>query len=235
MSMKAALVLPYLILARTTDRREGSVNKLLQKRLELWISGDFDKLFEESHALKKRNRTKRKLLFNETKELNRQMNPGKVANSIRRFQNEQNGGVRDLQEKINGETVLQILKSKHPLTQPYDPALIVDDSPNTLPYLPLIFDRIEAHAIRRAALKTSGGHGRTICSRCLGMAPVSNGFWRSLGIPLPNSSKNSCKTRVRGTRSNESASLQRVSTNTSRQVSQCSSNRCWGSVSAHNW
>ena len=55
----------------------------------------------------------------------------------------------------------------------------------------------------------------------------SNGFWKSLGIILPNSSQNSCKTGDWGTRSNESASLQRVSTNTSRQVSRCSSNRCW--------
>ena len=157
--MKAALVLPHLILARTTDLRDGSVNKLLQKRLQLWINGDFDKLFEESHALQKRIRTKRKLPFDETKEFNRQMNSGKVTNAIRTLQNEQNGGVLDLQEKIKGETVLQILISKHPSSQPYNPALIVDDWPNTLPYHTSIFDRIDAHAIRRATLKASGGHG----------------------------------------------------------------------------
>ena len=54
---------------------------------------------------------------------------------------------------------MQILKSKHPSSQPYDPALIVDDWPNTLSYHPSIFDRIDAHAIRRATLKTNGGHG----------------------------------------------------------------------------
>ena len=87
------------------------------------------------------------------------MKSRKVANAIRTFQNEQNGGVLDIQEKINGETVLQILKSKHPSSQPYDPALIVDDWPNTLPHHPSIFNRIDAHAIRRATFKTSGGHG----------------------------------------------------------------------------
>ena len=102
---------------------------------------------------------KRKLPFNETKEFNRQTNSGKVANAIRTLQNEQNGGVLDLQEKINSETVLQLLKSKHQSSQPYDPALIVDEWPNTLPYHPSILDRIDAHAIRRATLKTSGGHG----------------------------------------------------------------------------
>ena len=51
MSMQAAMVLPDLILARTTDRRDGSLNKLQQKRLQLWINVDFDKLFEESHVL----------------------------------------------------------------------------------------------------------------------------------------------------------------------------------------
>ena len=54
---------------------------------------------------------------------------------------------------------MQIHKSKHPSPQLYDPALIVDDWPNTLPYHPSIFNRIDAHAIRRATLKTSGGHG----------------------------------------------------------------------------
>ena len=87
------------------------------------------------------------------------MNSGKVANAIRTLKNEQNGGVFDLQEKINGEIVLQILKSKDPSAQLYDSALIVDNWPNTLPYHPSIFDRIDAHAIRKATLKTSGGHG----------------------------------------------------------------------------
>ena len=153
------MVLAHLILARTTDRRDGSVKKVLQKRLQLWINGDFEKLSEESHALQKRFRTKRKLPFDEAKEFNKRMKSRKVANAIRTLQNEQNGGVLDLQEKINGETVLQILKSKHPSSQPYDPALIVDDWPNTLPYHSSIFDRIDAHAIRRATFKTSGGHG----------------------------------------------------------------------------
>ena len=35
----------------------------------------------------------------------------------------------------------------------------MDDWPITLPYHPSRFDRIDAHAIRRATLKTSGGHG----------------------------------------------------------------------------
>ena len=54
---------------------------------------------------------------------------------------------------------MQIFKSKHPSSQQYDPALTVDDWPNTLPYNPSIFDRIDAHAIRRATLKTGGSHG----------------------------------------------------------------------------
>ena len=35
----------------------------------------------------------------------------------------------------------------------------MDDWPNTLPYHPSIIDRIDAHAIRRATFKFSGGHG----------------------------------------------------------------------------
>ena len=159
MSMKTAMVLLHLILARTSDRRDGSVNKLLQKGLQIWMNGDFDKLFGESHALHKLIRTKRKLPFDKTKDFKRQMNSRKLANAIRTLQNEQNGGVLDIKETINGQTLLQILKSEHPSPQPYDPALIVDDWPNTQPYHSSIFDKIDAHAIRRATLKTSGDHG----------------------------------------------------------------------------
>ena len=88
MSMKAAKVLLRLILARTTDRRDGSVNKLQRKRLQLWINGDFNKIFEESYALQKRIRTKQKLPFDEAKDFNRQMNSRKVANTMRTLQNE---------------------------------------------------------------------------------------------------------------------------------------------------
>ena len=48
MSMKAALVIHHLILSRTTDRRDRSVDKLQQKRLQLWIIGDFDKLLKRA-------------------------------------------------------------------------------------------------------------------------------------------------------------------------------------------
>ena len=232
LSRKAAMVLPYLILAQTTDCRDGSVNKLLQKRLQLRINGDFDKPFEDSHALQKRSKTKRKLSSDETKEFNRQMISGKVANAIRTLQKEQNFGVLDLQEKINGETVLQTLKLKHPSSQLYDPALIMDSWSNTLSCHRSIFDRIDAHAMRRATLKTSG---RSIWGRCLGMAPASNAFWKSLGNLLPNSSKNSRKTRDWWTRCKESATLERVPNVTSRQMSGCSSNRCWGITSADKW
>ena len=97
---------------------------------------------------------------NENYFFNRQLNSTKVANAISTLQNEQNGGVLDLQEKINGETVLQLLKSKQPSSQPYDPALVVDDWPNTLPQNPSKFQRIDAHVIRRATLKSGGGHGQ---------------------------------------------------------------------------
>ena len=89
------------------------------------------------------------------------MSSRKVANAIRTLQNEQNGVVLDPQEKVNGETVLQILKSKHPSSQPYNLALIVDDCSNTQPYHPSIFSRIDAHAIRKATLKASCSHGPT--------------------------------------------------------------------------
>ena len=55
------------------------------------------------------------------------MNLRNVANAKGTLQNDQNSGVLELAEEINGEVVLQVLKSKHPSSQPYDPALIVDD------------------------------------------------------------------------------------------------------------
>ena len=161
------------------------------------------------------------------------MNSGKVANAIRTLQNEQNGGVVDLQEKINGETVLQILKSKHPSSQPHDPALILDDCPNTLPYHPSRFDRIDAHAIRRATLKTSGSHGPSEVA-----ALERRRYLTAYGSRKESLCRTVAKIAVRiATEEQDQTNLQAyiVSTNTSRQVSQCSSNRCWGSTWADNW
>ena len=80
---------------------------------------------------------------------------------------------------------MQILKSKHPLFQPYDLALIVDDWRNTLPYHPSIFDRIDAHAIRRATLEASGGHGPS------GVDPLE---WRRYLTASGSRSESLCRT-----------------------------------------
>ena len=61
----------------------------------------------------------------------------------------------------------------------------MDDWPNTLPYHPSIFDRIDAHAIRRATLKTSGGHGPS------GVDPLE---WRQYLTAFGSRLKSLCRT-----------------------------------------
>ena len=74
------------------------------------------------------------------------------------------GGVLHVNDPINNsdpgsQTVLDILKSKHPNAQPVSPDTILRDGLEAPQVHSVIFDRIDASSIRSAALKTKGAAG----------------------------------------------------------------------------
>ena len=86
------------------------------------------------------------------------MSAGKISNALRSVNECEKGGVLPLSERID-KSVLDILKEKHPPAKSCDDTYVVASSEKIPPYHPVIFDRKQAGAIRRAGMKTHGRHG----------------------------------------------------------------------------
>ena len=115
-------------------------------------------LFNEAKALHTRSKTlscKRKR--DPRNKFMRHMTNGNVANAIRQLEEDEDGGVLDLSDKIGDKTVLQVLKEKHP--SPVNGQFIESPSENVLPFHPSIFDNLDDDAMKRAATVTKGSPG----------------------------------------------------------------------------
>ena len=82
------------------------------------------------------------------------METGKVSNALRCLTEESKGRVLPLNQKLGTKTVMDIIVEKHPAPQTANLDYVVKD-PHlyTLPYHHSIFDRINASAIRRSAIR----------------------------------------------------------------------------------
>ena len=90
-----AMVMPHMVLARTKENRETSTGKTIQRRMEAWLSCEFEALFNEAKALQLRIPKVRKT-----------QNPN--------VQVSQKSNVLSLQEIVGKKTVVQIFQAKHP-------------------------------------------------------------------------------------------------------------------------
>ena len=89
---------------------------------------------------------------------------GKTNEALELLSKQGRGGILcadDLVELGNscGKTVLDILRSKHPTTEPASPDALLEGSADPLVVHPVVFDQITAGTIRRAALSTKGATG----------------------------------------------------------------------------
>ena len=156
----AAMTMSHLVLIRTKNKEDGSVNAILNRPLSLWIRGNIMELFNEAKALHTRSKTlscKRKR--DPRKEFVRLMTNGNVA--IRQLEEGEDGSVLDLSDRIGDKTVLQVLKEKHPSPGEVNRQLIESPSENVLPFHPSIFDNLDDDAIKRAATVTKGSPGHS--------------------------------------------------------------------------
>ena len=65
----------------------------------------------------------------------------------------------NMNEIIEGKTVLSILKEKHPQAKTANTNYITEISEDTMPNHPSIFEQINAKTVRKSTLKTHGRHG----------------------------------------------------------------------------
>ena len=113
------------------------------------------------------------------------MSSGKISNALRSVNDCEKGGVISLSEKTENKTVFDILKDMHPPAKSCDDAYVVASSGNNLPYHPVIFDRIQAGAIRRSGMNTHGSHGPS---------GVDANEWRRWMSNFSQSSSSFCRT-----------------------------------------
>ena len=78
--MKAAIILPHLLLPKTKSKTNGSISKTLSRRIILWKQGLLDELFIEAKTLQIRHpKTKKSEVNEEIKQFDKLMSTGKKS------------------------------------------------------------------------------------------------------------------------------------------------------------
>ena len=167
-ALKASTVMSILLLqkpARNSKAKEHS--SCLVRRLNLWLAGDINNLLLEGRCLQKRlpkNLPRTKSEENVVRSFSNLMFKGKVSASLDLLAQKGKGGVLHPSDPVNKDdpsspSVLDVLKSKHPPAQPATAAALIQVTSVQPEVHPVVFDSIDARAIRFAALNTRGAAG----------------------------------------------------------------------------
>ncbi len=165
--MKAVTVCIILILQRPKTRSKTKDNQeCLLRRLPLWTDGNITSLLEEGHTIQARLKfhTSTYKPRNLARSFADLMFRGKVRDALKLLSESDQGGPLSWSDTVSDSpptTVFDVLKSKHPPAQPTHPETIVNKNLTPPPVHPLIFENLDAHCIRKAALNTSGAGGPT--------------------------------------------------------------------------
>ena len=152
--VKVIIVMPSLLLQKPSQKSKSKDHlRVLERRLELWESGEVMELLKESDTIQKNMKATNKTTINEiSKKFTREMRIGNVHNAMKLLTNNMKNGVLPLNKKT-----LEQLKQKHPQRRDADPEIMLPDKPEEIH--PIKFDSIDAENVRKAALKTRGGAG----------------------------------------------------------------------------
>ena len=169
-AMKAITIAQVLLLqkpSRSSKSKDHAAH--LQRRLELWREGDIPSLLEEGRCIQKYFRQGRKHPDSEkiAQTFRDLMMKGNVHSALRYLSRNTSGGVLKLDDIVpdtltDGETMPRstrdILLDKHPSGKnPAADTLLTNDAAPTVN--PIVFDSLDADAIRQASLHTQGAAG----------------------------------------------------------------------------
>ena len=164
-ALKATLVLPILLLqkpSRTSKTKHHITH--LERRLGWWLNGDLDELVREGRAIQQRlpKNESTKVNSNLARSFSNLMFKGKCKAALDLLSREEKGGILHLDDPVNPDdpnspTVRESLISKHPVGQPAYNSCIIPDEPQD-PH-PVIFESLDANAIRSAAMRVNGAAG----------------------------------------------------------------------------
>ena len=157
-AMKALMIMPALLLQRTSVKTKSSVNKeTLKRRLQLWESNQFEELLQESRTLQGRLPKGHSKMSDEEliKRFTNLMLMGNVKQAVRLLEKDASNGVLPLNEQTLNE-----LRSKHPEGQPMHDEMVLEGPMNKVNSV--IFDEITSDTIKKAAVKTKGSAGPSL-------------------------------------------------------------------------
>ena len=154
-ALKALMIMPALLLQRTSVKTKSSVNKeTLERRLKLWEENKIEELLHEARSLQSRlSKGHTKMTDEEvTKRFTNFMLTGNVKQAVRLLEKDASNGVLPLNEETLNE-----LRSKHPMGQPILEEMVLEGPINKVSNV--IFDEITSETIMKAAIKTKGSAG----------------------------------------------------------------------------
>ena len=122
-AFKAIMVMPSLKPSQKSKSKDHL--RVLERRLELWESGEVMELLKESDTIQKNMKATNKTTINEiSKKFTREMRIGNVHNAMKLLTNNMKNGVLPLNKKT-----LEQLKQKHPQRRDADPEIMLPDKP----------------------------------------------------------------------------------------------------------
>jgi hypothetical protein len=169
-AIKAAMVFPALVLQKPfKTSRSKDHSKCLERRMKEWEAGHFLALFDEAKAIQAR--LSANTILQQSKPIARKfaelMMSGKVKAATRLITEENHSSVLPLNHVVEGKTVRDILRDKHPPSRPIDAAMITPVTQDPTPSHAVLFDEIDGLSILRSVLNTEGGAGPSGVDACL--------------------------------------------------------------------
>ena len=190
-ALKAVTVLSVLTLQKPSAKpKTKQLGACLERRMALWSKGEVAALLEEGRCLQKRlpRGTARSPDRKLARTFANLMFRGKTSAALDLLVSRGSSGVLHVNDPTNNQdptspSVLEVLKSKHPAAQPAPLEALIPDHQLPTEVHPVIFDKIDAAAIRTAALTTSGAAGPSgLDAHC----------WRRLCTSFHNASHELC-------------------------------------------
>ena len=185
-ALKAAMVMPSLVLQKPHAKSKTKDHVThLDRCLDTWKKGDLETLLREGRAIQQRLRTNPRPDTDDkaAEVFARLMLEGKVHAALHYLSDHEMNDVLHLDDTLDsGESVLEALRAKHPRAQDLDNALLLQgpiEEVNTI-----IFDELDASAIRNAALHTHGAAG---------VSGLDATGWRRLCCSFKGASQDLCK------------------------------------------
>ena len=163
--------------------------KCLKSRIERWKLGEITQLLHECWTIQdqliRQKQRENGSQESSAKSFSSLVTNGKLHSALRQLEEGDGGGVLNLDEKIDGKTVRDILKEKHPPAQRASHSSIISEEPPEQPR-PVLFESLTREVVRCAALNTHVRHGAA------GPSGVDSDNWRRMCTSFGDASNALC-------------------------------------------